>query len=481
MRNLIELLLHSAEAEGQRDFLVGEGISYTYEKAANVALSIACYLRHQGIQGENVLFFSRQRPETIIGFLGIAGSLNAYVPIDPDQAKNKIDAIIEKASIRYQLCFDEEPLPGLTPIRYEEATSYEPSATDVHGLFLAFDVDKPAYIVFTSGSTGVPKGVAKSHRAMLAFVENFLIRFPLAHEKMANQSPFYFDASMKDVYLSMGSRSTLFIPDKSRYALPTKIMEYLQENGITYLCWVPSALSIIARLRLLKHYPLPSLKYVFFVGEVFPAKYLNAWREAYPQATFVNLYGSSELAGVCLYYVVDKDLLPEQAIPLGKPLPFNEVYLSDGEIVVASEQIALGYLDEPSRNATTFVQSEGKTLLHTGDYGYKDEGGNIVFSCRKDFQIKHMGHRIELQEIELAFLSLPYIGAACCVNEESGDKLILFASSNEEGIDERRILLDAKPLLPPYMLPNKVVILDALPLSPNGKIDRVALKKTLEK
>ena len=481
MGNLVDLLIHSATAEKDLSFLVSEAETITYGAALDRALAMACYLQSKGIDGENVLVLAEQRPETVLSFFGIAASNNAYVPIDPEQVEAKLSSIIKTADIHYQLCLGDSSLPGLNPIRYADAIAYKPSDAEIRSLFKKHDEDTKAYIVFTSGSTGKPKGVAKSHKAMLAFVESFLLRFPLAHERMCNQSPFYFDASMKDIYLAVASRSTLFIPGKQKFALPTSIMEYLQANDITYLCWVPSALTLLAKVRILKYYPLPSLKYVFFVGEVFAAKYLNAWRQAYPQATFVNIYGSSEIAGVCLYYVITKPFEPEQPIPLGRPLPYNEVVLEDGEIVIRSDQIALGYLADPERNAVTFVQKDGKTYLHSGDYGYLDEHGEIVFTSRKDFQIKHMGHRIELQEIELAFLSLPYVEACCCLLDERTDRIVLFVESSDAEADEKRVLLDGENLLAPYMRPNRVILLPSLPLTPNGKVDRVALKNEINR
>ena len=479
VKNLSEFLFHN---DLSRPYLVGEESTYNYGQAIDAATRLATYLSALGIKGQNVLVFAAQTPETILSFYGILMSGNAYVPLDPSQVEKKVKSVIAKAGIKYQICLgEEEPFEGLIPIYFTEAMKYDPRKEDIAAFRETWDENAPAYIVFTSGSTGEPKGVVKSHRAMFSFVKSFLEQFPIKEERMASQSPFYFDASMKDVYLSVASHSTLYIPSRTYFALPTKIMQYLVDHEITYLCWVPSALSLIARVRLMKYYPLPHLRYVFFVGEVFAAKYLNAWRAAYPSARFINLYGSSELAGVCLYYEITRDLGLEEAIPLGKPLPGNHVYLHDEEILIQSEQIAVGYLGEEERNRLTFEVIEGKKTLHSGDYGYVDSEGNFVFSCRKDFQIKHMGHRIELQEIELAYLSLPYVEQCCCVLEEKGDRIVLFLSSSDSSLDVAKVLSDGESLLSPYMRPNDVKILPSLPLSPNGKIDRVALKSSLTK
>ena len=222
------------------------------------------------------------------------------------------------------------------------------------------------------------------------------------------------------------------------------------------------------------------LKYVMFVGEVFMPKYLNMWIDALPFVTYCNLYGSTEIAGVCLYKKITEKIPEDKPIPLGKPLANNVVYLDDGEIIVVSDQTAIGYINDPEKNDKVFAIINGKKHLKTGDFAFENEEGDIVFKSRKDFQIKHMGYRIELQEIDLSVARLDYIGNCAVLYSQSADKIIAFVSlSNPLENPAKTIISDLKEMLPAYMVPNKIEVLDELPLNANGKIDRVKLKQMI--
>lgn len=245
------------------------------------------------------------------------------------------------------------------------------------------------------------------------------------------------------------------------------------------IMWVPSALIMIARIRVLKFMKPQSLKYVFFIGEVFPPKYFNMWYEALPDVRYFNWYGSTEIAGACLYHEITSPLKEDEPMKTGKPLYGNEVKLEDGEICVSSPQVALGYIKDEERNRSTFRLEDGKIFLHTGDYAEYDRDGDIVFRSRKDFQIKHMGYRIELQDIETSVNSLSDIDSCCCLYDSKKDRIVLFATLNDEkSIGD--ILNECKKILPSYMMPGRVILLKSMPLNANGKIDRVKLKETME-
>ena len=325
--------------------------------------------------------------------------------------------------------------------------------------------------MFTSGSTGEPKGVLKNHSNVVSFIGNFIKTFPmLGNERVANQTPFFFDASMKDIYLTLALGATLYIPSKIRFSLPTETIKYLVDNKITMIYWVPSILMMIAKTRILNFVKPSDLRYVFFVGEVMQPKYLNMWLDALKNTRFFNTYGSTEIMGVSLYYEI-KEHFDGDILPTGKPLANNRVELVDGEIVVTSDQVAVGYLNKPPFNG----------VMHTGDYATYDKDGNIVFASRKDYQIKHLGYRIELQEIEAAITNLEYIDSCAAIYDEVKDQIILFAALNTQ-IDNPSftILNDAKAKLQFYMIPNKVIIIDKMPLNNNGKTDRIKLKEVYQ-
>ena len=474
MENIIELLLQAVKEVPELVLFSDSEKEVTYAKALCRVKSIALYLKKKKIVHQPILVPVDRNVETPLLFLGIAASSNYYVPIDKGAKEERWKDRIERGSIRYGFTSRE----GLLSLSFSEAREINPSANEFNALAEEYRKEEPLYLRFTSGSTGKPKGVLKSHENVLSFAENFRKTFPEIPDgqRIANQTPFFFDASAKDIYLTLKLKGTLFIPPKEAFVLPNKSVEYLNEKKITRIRWVPSALILIARLRVLAFVKPLYLRYVFFIGEVFPVKYFNSWITYLPDVRYVNWYGSTEIAGACLCARLTHPYPEDKPLPLGKPLFGNDVRLVDGEIVVSSKQVALGYLHDEERNRKTFVPAnDGSTLLHTGDFGHYDEKGNIIFSSRKDFQIKHLGYRIELQDIEAHAMELSYRSACCCLYKK--DKIILIACLNK-GIDKTigEVKTDLSKVLADYRRPSKIVFLDSLPLNGNGKIDRTLLE-----
>ena len=471
MKNIVELLNINAK-ECPNDLAIkDEDGSFSYQELYDLVVRKASYIKDLGIANSPIIVKVNRSKDSIVNFLAVLLSNNHYIPVDEDIPLEKLSKIIKTSKAEYIIPTKEDN-SGLKRIDFTKGNnvySFDEFAKD-------FDEKNYSFIMFTSGSTGDPKGVIKNHKNIISFVENYVSTFPfLEQERIANQTPFFFDASAKDIYLSLKLKAALFIPAKTRFSLPMETIKYLNENKITYISWVPSILTMIAKTRTLNFVKPELLKYVFFVGEVFQPKYLNMWIEALPNVRYFNIYGSTEVMGVSLYYEIKKHFDGE-SIPTGKALKNNNVYLSDGEIIVNSDQVAVGYLNNPE--SKTFEYSNGKTLLHTGDFANYDADQNIVFASRKDYQIKHLGYRIELQEIEASLINLDYVSQCCAIYDENSDKIILFVSLNKD-IEEpnRKILVDAKEKLQFYMVPNKVIVLQELPLNNNGKIDRLNLKR----
>lgn len=453
--------------------------SYSVEDVYENSLSIANSLRKLGISKNPIIVLVNREARVLITFFGIAASNNIYLPVDEDIPEEKLKDILSSSKAKYYFSFNDRRIASLTYLDFEELSKNVDLDEDV--LTLTKEND-PLYLMFTSGSTGKAKGVLKSHENILSFVDSFKESFPFIEDdqKLMNQTPFFFDASSKDIYLTLKYHGTLYIPEKNTFSLPQVIINYLNENQISMILWVPSVLTLIAKLRTLDFMKPEYLKYIFFVGEVFQNKYLNMWVKAMPQTRFFNIYGSTELAGVALEYEVKKEIPLDQSLPTGKPLIGNEVFLEDGEICIKSHQVALGYINDDERNAKTFKHENGDIILHTGDYATYDDEGNILFLTRKDFQIKHLGYRIELQEIDHALSSLTYIDTCVALFDKTKDKIVLFATLNKTSENPIKMILDdAKSKLQFYMLPNKVIILDKMPMNNNGKIDRTALMNML--
>lgn len=483
MKNVFELLF-SYYIDKPNDFLLVDSAKEASVK--DVFLSscgIASSLLKKGIDNSPILVFVDRSMKALISFFGIALSHNYYLPLDENIPEEKLKQILEDSQPKAYFSFNGREVGSIPRLDFDSSIKNVLSEEEMNRFLSSSDTNSPLYLMFTSGSTGKPKGVLKSHKNILSFVENFSETFPFLEngQRIMNQTPFFFDASSKDIYLTLKYKGTLYVPDKNSFALPQTTIEYLNKNKITMISWVPSALTLIAKLRTLDFIKPEYLKYVFFVGEVFQPKYLNIWTKALPCTRFFNIYGSTEIAGVSLAYEVCHEMNENEALPTGKPLKNNEVFLDNGEIVISSEQIAIGYINDPEKNKTTFRETSKGKLLYTGDYAYLDKEKNFVFKTRMDYQIKHLGYRIELQEIDTLLTSLEYIDSCCALYDKEKDKIVLFSTLNR-AIENpvKQILSDAKKKLQFYMIPNKVVILDKMPLNANGKIDRTKLKSYLK-
>lgn len=184
----------------------------------------------------------------------------------------------------------------------------------------------PAYVLFTSGSTGIPKGVVVSHRAIIDYIEWQCERFQFDKTSvLGNQAPFYFDASMPDIYTPLCSGATLQIIPEMLFLLPNKLIDYINEKKINTLIWVPSALMMLTNRDYFAQKSIEELRLVMFCGEVMPNKHLNIWRRYYPNAKFVNLYGPTEAAYACTYYEVDRKFTDEEPLPIGKPCENTDI------------------------------------------------------------------------------------------------------------------------------------------------------------
>lgn len=482
MKNIVEYLKNNAADCPNKIFCVDENVSYSYLESFEIAKKIASALYKNGINNSPILLRANRDCFTLLTMLGIIMSNNYYVPINPDFSLEKEESVIESSNVKYEISFNGKYNENLTHFDYESIVNDDEQENIYEVLSESFNENNNMYTIYTSGSTGKPKGVLKTQKNIISFVNNFIETFKFEEGlNIANQAPLFFDASMKDVYLALANCSTLYFPNKSLFAMPVKLIEYLNENKIDYICWVPSALSIIVRLKTFNYIKPQYLKYVLFVGEVFMPKYLNMWIKELPNIKYVNLYGSSELAGICLYKEINDILDEDKPIALGRALANNKVYLDNGEIVVESDQIASCYVNDEEKNKSVFVERGDTRILKTGDYAFVNEEGDIVFTSRKDFQIKHMGYRIELQEIDLSVSSLDYIDNCAVLFDSKKDKIVSFVSLNKVlESPVKRIIEDLKNKIPNYMVPNKVVILETLPLNANGKIDRVRLKGLLE-
>lgn len=351
------------------------------------------------------------------------------------------------------------------------------------------DID-PAYVIFTSGSTGIPKGIVICHRSVIDFTEWFVSAGGFTQEDvLANQAPFYFDLSVKDIYTALKTGATVHIIPQKLFLFPLPLVRFLEEKRITALAWATSAFHLLAASGALEREAPTHLRTVLLGGEALQAKYLNRWRRALPQVRYVNLYGPTEVTVDCTWYPIERDFADHEAIPIGRPCPNKEIVLLDeqlrpvppgqpGEICVRGMGLTRGYFGEWDKTRSALIQDPRNPhypdlLYRTGDLAVMDGDGVLTFLSRRDGQIKHMGYRIELGEIETALTSLPQVEEAVCLFDRERDKILCVYSGEESP----QVARQARSLLPRYMVPNLYHWRKALPHNPNGKIDRAALRE----
>ncbi|MDE7368088.1 MAG: AMP-binding protein, partial [Lachnospiraceae bacterium] len=351
-----------------------------------------------------------------------------------------------------------------------------------------------AYVLFTSGSTGVPKGVAIAQRSIIDYIDWAKEEFSIDEDVIiGNQAPFYFDNSILDIYLCMSTGAHLHIIPPTYYAFPAKLLQYIADQKINFIFWVPSALITVANSGLLERIDCTCLKKILFAGEVMSNKYLNYWRKNIPADIYANLYGPTELTDVCAYYVVNREFHDDDPLPIGNACRNTQIILLDeedkvistqdkmGELCVRGTGVSVGYYANAEKTKQAFVQNPlhnnyCELIYRTGDLAHYNEYGEIMFDGRKDYQIKHLGYRIELGEIETALISIEGIKNVCCVYDDIHSEIVaLYETANDlSESDIRKKLVD---ILPKYMIPTRYYLMEKLPLNDNGKINRKELKK----
>ena len=469
----------------------------TFAEIFRYSRAIGSYLSREGFYREPVVIYMKKSPEAVAAFYGAVYGRCFYVPFDEEMPEYRVSLILETLKPRLMICdaYTEKKLAKIgfsgRTLRFEDAVKTEIRDEKLAEIREASMDTDPIYIVFTSGSTGVPKGVAACHRSVLDYVENLSKVLGFNRETVfGNQSPLYFDACLKELYPTMMFGATTYLVPKSLFMFPVKLVEYLNENQINTVCWVVSALTMISSMGTFDKVVPKYLHTVAFGSEVFPIKQFNLWRHALPEAQFTNLYGPTECTGMSCYYRVNREFGPDDVIPIGRPFKNTEILLLNdedqpagegetGEICIRGTCVTLGYYRNPEKTKEVFVQNPlndcyPELIYRTGDIGRYNEFGELVFVSRKDHQIKHMGHRIELGEIEIHVNQMAGIRMSCCVYDKEREKIVLFYVGDAEGKD---IIKALKEKLPRYMIPNLVEKIEEMPFTANGKLNRMELKK----
>lgn len=500
-RSVLDYLEQSADKFPDKIVFADNENSITYQEFRKTAKAVATGLIAHVKTGRNrpVVVLIERKIESIAGFFGVVYSGNFYVPVDFSIPAKRIELMIETLQpeavivtektkrimeqVKYDGCvLDLQELAG-TAINHEILDEIAEQRIDTD----------PLYAIFTSGSTGVPKGVLVSHRSVIDLIDNFKEEFAFDETLvLGNQAPFDFDVSVKDIYSTLKNGGTMYVIPKMMFSMVARLIDYLNENQINTVIWATSALRIVENLNVFSQKLPKHLRTVMFSGEVMPNKVLNYWRNYLPDVMYVNLYGPTEITCNCTFYKVDRPFADEEALPIGITFKNTDVFLLDaerkslvepgetGELCVRGSSLALGYYNNEEKTREAFIQNPlnpmyPETIYCTGDLVRYAEDGNLMFISRKDYQIKHMGHRIELSEIEIAINALPFVEAACCIYDEQEEKIVCFYQAAEQC--DRELLKSLGKTLPKYMFPNRLEHYEKLPLNKNAKIDRTWLKE----
>lgn len=510
MENILEWL-EQQEEKRPAGLAVDDGrITYTWKELSERAKAVGEILCSTCESGQPIAILADKSAEVLAAMMGVVYAGCFYVIVSPGQP-------IDRRTHIFQVLDAKVLITGREHQEKAEEAGYEGEILQLEELMEAAEskILKKAvavevlqerrqkatdrdilYGIFTSGSTGVPKCIVVSHRAVLDFITHFVKTFGLTQEeRFGNQAPFDFDVSVKDIYSSMAVGAPLILIPKELFSTPAGLLDYLEEKQATVLIWAVSALTLVSSLKGLQYKVPFQVKKIMFSGEVMPAKQLKIWQEALPETKFANIYGPTEITCNCTYHKIDRMVEEGEKLPIGIPFEGRKVFLRHteekeiggktveiGEICVAGESISDGYYrnrKETDKRFLTHTLEDGTRVwcYCTGDLGYYGEQGELYFAGRKDFQIKHMGHRIELEEIERSMEQIPGVERSCCGLDTRRGRLVAFYMG-EAAVKEIRTRL--KQAVPIYMIPQKFVQMEKMPLTKNGKTDRGYFRAQLE-
>lgn len=520
---LTHLLRDSAARDPAKLAVVGAEGSLTYGELDALSSQIARELVAMGVQpGDRVGLFMPKLIHTVAALFGIQKAGAAYVPIDPAAPPRRAAYILGNCGVRaivgsvdkirtlpvellsaehvagYVFLEDGALATPLEGTQGKHLTTYAEvrRTRDVAYFEVPITDDYLAYILYTSGSTGEPKGVMISHRNSLTFVNWAAEKYGMnANDRVSSHAPFHFDLSVLDIFCSIQVGATLYLVPSDLMIFASRLAKWIAKTEITVWYSVPSAL-----IQMLEHGKLdaanfPKLRIVFFAGEVFPKKFLRALIKTLPGPRYVNLYGPTE-TNVCTYYEVvpaDLDEARTEPVPIGRACENMEVFAvtesghvagvgEEGELWAKSGTVMRGYWGRPADSAKSLVQNPknphyADIMYRTGDIVRLLPSGDYQYLGRKDKMIKSRGYRIEIGEIEAAFQAhalLKEVAIIAVPDDEVGARIVAFVSPP---LDERELERFCAERLPRYMMPEKISFLDVLPKTSTGKIDKALLEK----
>jgi amino acid adenylation domain-containing protein len=524
-RTLFDGFRESAERFARRTALVVDGASYSYAELYRRAGRIATAIRNsEQPAGPLAAVWAHRSPTAYAGVLGCLAAGKGYVPLNPKFPMQRTLRMLSLSGCSVIVAGKEclPQLPELLESIDHSVTVILPDVTELdkealrHARQLVLTRDdlpfqdeaavsarpcasSTAYLLFTSGSTGEPKGVPISHRNVRAYLDYVCARYDVnEHDRFSQQFDLTFDLSVHDMFVCWERGASLYcVPEKSLMA-PAK---FIRDHRLTVWFSVPSVAGLLAKMRMLTPGCFLSLRYSLFCGEPLPAAHAQAWQAAAPNSVVENLYGPTEATIAIAHFRWDPATSAKRCVngivPIGRVFEGQDCRVvnsertavpvgEEGELCLSGSQVARGYWNNPEKTQEHFVRLPGgaeRTWYRTGDLVKQDAAGNLFYLGRTDHQIKVRGYRVELQEIEAVLRRTcgteQVVAVPWPVRNGSAEGIVSFVSGIER-LDQEGVLARCGDFLPEYMVPKKIFLIDELPLSANQKIDRGMLEKMLE-